>query len=108
MSKPEPTRYRVTNWKVCNEALKCLGLLLNLVRQGHGVVRHEDQPAWTAFTVLRCGDPIQPHDENLFGLPLRQTTGMVGYIFEMAGSDWPVPDLATLGRRQKHLAVQIP
>ena len=43
----------------------------------------------------------------LFGLPLRQTTGMVASILKMAGLDWPVPDFSTLSRRQKTLAVQI-
>ena len=43
----------------------------------------------------------------LFGLPLRQTSGMVASILEMAELDWPVPDLSTLSRRQKTLAVQI-
>lgn len=28
----------------------------------------------------------------LFGLPLRQTTGMVSSILQMAELDWPVPD----------------
>lgn len=43
----------------------------------------------------------------LFGLPLRQTTGMVASILKMAGLGWPVPDFSTLSRRQKTLAVQI-
>ena len=43
----------------------------------------------------------------LFGMPLRQTTGMVASILKMAGLDWPVPDFSTLSRRQKTLAVQI-
>lgn len=32
----------------------------------------------------------------LFGLPLRQTTGMVGRILKMAGLDWPVCNLRWL------------
>ena len=44
----------------------------------------------------------------LFKLPLRQTTGMVASLLQMADLDWAVPDYATLGRRQKTLAVQIP
>lgn len=43
----------------------------------------------------------------LFGLPVRQTTGMVASILEMAGLDWPVPDFSTLSRRQKTIAVQL-
>ena len=43
----------------------------------------------------------------LFGLPLRQTTGMVAPILSMAELDWPVPDFSTLSRRQKTIGVQI-
>ncbi len=43
----------------------------------------------------------------LFGLPLRQTTGMVGSILQMAGLDWTVPDFSTLSRRQKTITVQM-
>ena len=31
----------------------------------------------------------------LFGLPLRQTTGMVASLLGLAGLDWPVPDYST-------------
>ena len=34
----------------------------------------------------------------LFGLPLRQTTGLVASLLELAGLDWPVPDFSTLCR----------
>lgn len=44
----------------------------------------------------------------LFGLPLRQTTGMVSSILQMAGLDWPDPDFSTLSRRQKIIPVEIP
>lgn len=44
----------------------------------------------------------------LFGLPLRQTSGMVASLLEMADLDWPVPDFSTLCRRQRTLKVQIP
>ena len=43
----------------------------------------------------------------LFGLPLRQTTGMVGSILQMAGLDWTMPDFSTLRRRQKTITVQM-
>ena len=43
----------------------------------------------------------------LFGLPLRQTTGMVGSILQMAGLDWTVPDFSTQSRRQKTITMQM-
>ncbi len=44
----------------------------------------------------------------LFKLPLRQTFGMATSLLKMADVDWVLPDYATLCRRQKTLAVQIP
>ena len=46
--------------------------------------------------------------KGLFGLPLRQATGLVASLLELAGLDWPVPDFSTLSRRQKALCVAIP
>jgi hypothetical protein len=44
----------------------------------------------------------------LFGLPLRQSIGMVESLLKQAGLDWPVPDFSTMSRRQKTLTVSIP
>ena len=44
----------------------------------------------------------------LFGLPLRQSIGMVESLLKQAGLDWPVPDFSTVSRRQKSLNVSIP
>ncbi len=41
-------------------------------------------------------------------MPLRQTTGFVGSLLRLAGSDWPVPDYSTLCRRQRTLKVSLP
>lgn len=56
-----------------------------------------------------CGAAIQSSlmVMVLFGLPLRQTTGMVSSILKVAGQDWPVPDFSTLSRRQKSITVQV-
>ena len=43
-----------------------------------------------------------------FGLPLRQTTGLVASLLKLAGLDWVVPDFSTLSCRQKGLNVTIP
>ena len=43
----------------------------------------------------------------LFGLPLRQTVGLVESLIQMAGLDCPVPDHSTLCRRQARIAVQV-
>ncbi len=44
----------------------------------------------------------------LCGMALRQTTGFVENLLQLVGLDWTVPDVSTLSRRQKTLAVNIP
>ncbi|AGT11039.1 transposase (plasmid) [Paracoccus aminophilus JCM 7686] len=107
MNKPAPTRYCMMNGKSCNEALKQRGSLL---------IWLDKDMVWRAPKARRPGRPPMFSDaavqfclmvKVLFGLPLRQTTGMVASILQMAGLDWPVPDLSTLSRRQKAITVQI-
>jgi Transposase DDE domain len=43
----------------------------------------------------------------LFGLALRQVTGLVASLLKLAKLDWPVPDYTTLCRRQKTLTVAL-
>ena len=82
-------------------------LAADLAGQGHGVA--VDQGLATRRPPVFSDAAIQfcLMLKVLFGLPLRQSTGMVASILEMAGPDWPVPDSSTLSRRQKTLAVQI-
>ena len=107
MSKPDPTRYRTTNWKSYNEALK---------RRGSLLIWLDKDMVWLAPKAGRMGRPPVFSDaaiqfclmvKVLFGLPLRQTTGMVSSILQMAGLDWPVPDFSTLSRRQKTITVEV-
>ena len=107
MTRPEPARYRTTNWKSYNDALKQRGSLL---------IWLDKDLAWLAPRSGRTGRPPVFTDaaiqfclmvKVLFGLPLRQTTGMVESILSMAGLDWPVPDFSTMSRRQKRITVQI-
>lgn len=107
MSKPEAARYRTTNWKSYNEALK---------RRGSLLIWLDKDMVWLAAKAGRPGRPPVFSDtaiqfclmvKVLFGLPLRQTTGMVSSILEMAKLAWPVPDFSTLSRRQKSISVEI-
>ena len=59
----------------------------------------------TVFTDAAMQTCLTPR--SLFGLPLRQTTGLVASLLKLAGLDRSVPACSTLSRRQKHLAVQI-
>lgn len=107
MTNFAPTCYGTTNWKSYNEALK---------RRGSLLVWLDKDLVWLAPKAGRPGRPPVFSDaavqfclmvKVLFGLPLRQTTGMVASILEMAGLDWPVSDFSTLSRRQGKITVQI-
>jgi hypothetical protein len=108
MSKPTPPTYRTTNWRSYNAALRKRGSLL---------VWFDPETEWLAAPGGRRGRPATFSDaaiqtcltlKALFGLPLRQTEGLVASLLELAGLDWPVPDFSTLCRRSSGLSVQIP
>ena len=108
MSKPTPPTYRTTNWRSDNAALKQRGSLL---------IWFDPETEWLAAPTGKRGRSATFTDaaiqacltlKALFGLPLRQTTGLVASLLELAGLDWPVPDFTTLSRRQKGLSVAIP
>ncbi len=108
MSRPVPPTYRTTNWRTTNAALKQRGSLL---------IWLDPEMEWLAAPSGRCGRPATFSDaaiqtclmlKALFGLPLRQTTGLVASLLRLAKLDWPVPDFSTLCRRQKDLTVTVP
>ena len=108
MAKPEAAKYRTKNWSAYNAALKSRGYLL---------VWFDPDMAWFAGRSGKRGRSDTFSDtaiqfclmvKGLFGLPLRQATGTVASLLEMAKLDWPVPDFSTLSRRQKDLEVVIP
>ena len=109
MSKPAPARYRTTNWSSDNAALR---------RRGSLLVWLDREMEWLAPASRRPGRPQTFSDaaiqfclslKVLFGLALRQATGMVASLLKMAGlEDWPVPDHSTLCRRQGTVTIQIP
>lgn len=101
MSKPEPARYRTTNWSDYNTALRQRGSLLIWLDKGMTWLAdkagHPGRPAVFSDAAIQTCLMIKV----LFGLPLRQTTGLVASILKLAGLGWPVPDFLTLSRRQK-------
>jgi len=108
MAKPSSLRYSTANWPDYNAALRRRGLLS---------IWFDPTMAWHAAQTGKRGHP-ETFSESaiqtcltlkvLFGLPLRQTVGLVASLIEMAGLDWPAPDYSTLCRRQARLVVQIP
>ena len=108
MTKPAPPKYRTTNWSAYNAALKARGSLL---------IWFDRDMAWFAAKGGKRGRSQTFSDaaiqfclsiKCLFGLPLRQSIGMVESLLKQAGLDWPVPDFSTVSRRQKSLNVSIP
>lgn len=107
MSKPTPPTYRTTNWRAYNAALRQRGSLSIWFDTGtlwlaEPTGKRGRQPVFTDAAIQTCLTL-----RALFGLPLRQVTGMVASLLGLAGLDWPVPDYSTLCRRQKGLVVAI-
>jgi hypothetical protein len=108
MSKPEPARYRTTNWPEYNKALCRRGsLLVWLDREMEWLATGSGRPGRSA-TYSDAAIQFCLSIKVLFGLALRQTIGMVGSLLKMAGLDWPVPDYSTLCRRQSTVTIQVP
>lgn len=108
MSRPKPPTYRTTNWYDYNRALArrvSLSIWFDPETQWLAAPtgKRGRQPVFTDAAIQTCLTL-----KALFGLPLRQATGMVTSLLELAGLDWPVPDFSTLCRRQKTLTVHVP
>ncbi len=108
MPKPASSTYRTTNWRAYNAALRQRGSL---------AIWFDPEMEWVAAPSGRRGRPATFSDaaiqtclmlKALFGLPLRQTTGLVASLLKLAKLDWPVPDFSTLCRRQNDLSVVVP
>jgi hypothetical protein len=107
MPKPALPTCRTTNWRAYSAALKQRGSLL---------IGFDPGMEWLAASTGKRGRPATFSDaaiqaclmlKALFGLPLRQTTGLVASLLKLAKLNWPVPDFSTLCRRQKSLTVTI-
>ena len=107
MSKPSKPKYRTTNWSSYNESLRQRGALLlwidkDMAWAGVPSGQRGRSPLFSDAAIQFC-----LMIKNLYGLALRQTTGMVRSLLRLAGLDWDVPDFSTLSRRQKHLQVTL-
>ena len=101
MSRPTPPTYKTRNRPAFNEALK---------RRGSLTIWFDPEMSWDAAPKGRRGRQPTFSDaaiqtclsmKVLFGMALRQTTGLVESLLRLAGLDWTVPDFSTLSRRQK-------
>ncbi len=103
MSKPLPPKYQTINWQSYNQSLKQRGQLLLWLDKGMNWLapatgKRGRQPTFSDAAIQFCLTI-----KCLFGLALRQATGMVESMLRLAGLDWAVPDFSTLSRRQKDL-----
>jgi Transposase DDE domain len=107
MSAPVKPKYKTTNWKEYNEALKSRGSLLIWLDQDmcwHGSAsgKRGRSRKYSEAAIQFCLTI-----KVLFNLALRQAMGMAQSLLKLAGLDWQVPDFSTVSRRQKHLRVRI-
>lgn len=102
------SRYRTTNWKSYNTALKALGSL---------TVWFDKDMQWFAAASGKRGSSPKFFDasiqfcltiRNLFALALRQTMGFVESLLNLSGLNWPVPNFSTGCCRQRSLQVHVP
>ena len=108
MSKPAPNKYKTTNWPTYNAALKSRGALMiwldpKLTWAAEPTGKRGRNPTFSDAAIQFC-----LIIKCLFGLALRQATGMVQSLLRLAHLDWKVPDSSTISRRQKTLKVIIP
>ena len=101
-------RYKTSNWAEYNAALRQRGSL---------TIWFDPSMSWEAAPNGKHGCQQKFSDgaiqtclmlKVLFRLPLRQTTGLVASLLELAGLDWDVPDFSTLSRRMKTLEIDLP
>ena len=105
MSRPILPAYKTRNWPAYNEALK---------RRGSLAIWFDPAMTWEAAPTGKRGRQPDYSDaaiqtcltmKVLFGMALRQTTGLAESLLRLIGLDWDVPDFSTLSRRQKTLKV---
>jgi len=100
--------HKTLNWPAYRKALRRRGSLAiwfdpGMARVAKPTGKPGRQPVYSDAAVQTCLTM-----KVLFGMALRQTTGVVGSLLSLANLDREVPDFSTLSRRQKTLAVNIP
>jgi len=108
MTQPAPAKYRTTNWREYDAALKARGSLLIWLDPTMQWYAPASGKAGRQPTFSDAAIPFCLSIKVLFGLALRQTIGMVDSLIKLAGLDWQAPNYSTLSRRQQTLTVQIP
>ena len=100
-------KYRTTNWKAYNAALRSRGdLTIWLDKDMQWLAppsgKRGRQQTFSDATIQFCLTV-----KCLFNLPLRQALGLVQSLLRLAGLPWLAPDYSTVCRRQKSLDVRV-
>ena len=95
--RPAPAKFKTTNWRRYNQALKARGALM---------IWLDRDLQWTGMASGTRGRPSLFSDaaiqfcltiKALFGLALRQAMGMVESLLKLASLSWPVPVFVRMG-----------
>ena len=100
-------KYRTTNWKAYNAALKARGDLTIWLNKDMQWLAAPSGKRGRSHTFSDAAIQFCLTIKCLFGLPLRQTLGLVQSLLKMAGLPWAAPDYSTVCRRQKGLDVRV-
>ena len=100
-------KHHTTNWKAYNAALKAQGDLTLWLDKNMQWLAAPNGKRGRSQTFSDAAIQFCLTIKCLFGLPLRQTLGLVQSLLKMAGLPWAVPDYSTVCRRQKGLDVQV-
>ena len=100
-------RYKTSNWAEYNAALRQRGSLTlwfdpTMQWEAEPNGKHGCQQKFSNAAIRTC-----LMLKVLFRLPLRQTTGLVASLLELAGLNWDVPDFSTLSRRMKTVEIDL-
>jgi len=100
MSRPSPPAYKTRNWPAYNATIwfdPAMTWKAAPTRKRGRQPDHSDAAIQTCLTM-----------KVLFGMALRQTTGLVESLLRLIDLAWAVPNFTTLSRRQMTLKVNVP
>lgn len=97
MSKPSPARYRKTNWSSYTASLRKRGSLLIWLDKDMSWLSPPDGRPGRRAVFSDAAIRFCLSIKVLFKQPLRQTTGMVASLLQMAGLGRAVPDYRPCG-----------
>ena len=100
-------KYRTTNWKAYNAALKARGDLSIWLDKDMQWLAPPSGKRGRQQTFSDAAIQFCLTIKCLFSLPLRQALGLVQSLLKMTGLPWVAPDYSTVCRRQKGLDVRV-